>query len=636
MSSPANLRPSIKILILAGIGILSLAALAVHARYYMPFIADDALISLRYARRLLDGLGLTWTDGEIVEGYSNLLWVLLTALTGWLGIDLIKGARILGLGFTSLSVIALLFRQFQRPTTQFFPLASLVGSLLIVLAGPIAVWSIGGLEGPLLIALLSWAVVLSLPFFEQKNLPATFLIPSAFLYGLLCLTRVDGALFTILAVGSLVFHRGLRPSTMRAAIVLGGIPFLFYLGQLIFRLIYYGQWVSNTTLVKVSPSLVHLMEGILYVRDGLWVLAPACFLALLSFAPFLVDKSPQPAGILPLVSIVGWCLYVIGIGGDIFPAWRMLVPIIPLLALQAVDGTAWLEKRITRRLSSRITWLLVSLIIVWYARSQLMDSRNQTARSETWEEYGRVIGLMLKQGFSTARPLLGVEPAGCLPYWSELPSLDLLGLNDAHIARNPPESFGQGWIGHELGDGDYVFSRQPDLLLFCLPWGSDEACYLSGKQMQAQPRFDEMYTLVTFEARRPYKAQSYIFVHRYSPRIGFRAFQDGFILPGYLMNAHPATITYLDSTNQFVVLVNSEISPRIDRLTLPAGKYLIASDPPDPFTVVIKSSLPGSQSEQISLPGYWSNPHGEQVTYQIEISIQGESELRNLLFTQKP
>ena len=55
---------------------LAVACLVMRARGMLPFIADDAFISLRYARRLLDGHGLTWTDGQPVEGYSNLLWVL--------------------------------------------------------------------------------------------------------------------------------------------------------------------------------------------------------------------------------------------------------------------------------------------------------------------------------------------------------------------------------------------------------------------------------------------------------------------------------------------------------------------------------------------------------------------------------
>src|SRR5882757_2842123 len=50
-----------------------------HAYYYYLFVADDSFISFRYVDRLLEGKGLTWTDGHPVEGYSNLLWVLVLA-----------------------------------------------------------------------------------------------------------------------------------------------------------------------------------------------------------------------------------------------------------------------------------------------------------------------------------------------------------------------------------------------------------------------------------------------------------------------------------------------------------------------------------------------------------------------------
>ena len=63
------------------------------------------MISLRYADRLQQGRGLTWTDGERVEGYSNLLWVLMTAGLGWLGLDLVLATRLLGVA----GQLALLF-----------------------------------------------------------------------------------------------------------------------------------------------------------------------------------------------------------------------------------------------------------------------------------------------------------------------------------------------------------------------------------------------------------------------------------------------------------------------------------------------------------------------------------------------
>ena len=78
------------------VGVIAIAVLSLHAASFLPFLSDDALISLRDAQRLLDGFGLTWTEGPPVEGYSNLLWVLGCALGGALGLDLVDAARGLG------------------------------------------------------------------------------------------------------------------------------------------------------------------------------------------------------------------------------------------------------------------------------------------------------------------------------------------------------------------------------------------------------------------------------------------------------------------------------------------------------------------------------------------------------------
>jgi arabinofuranosyltransferase len=75
-----------------GAAAIILLAIAWH---YVPFVADDALISYRYSERLLAGQGLTYTDGERVEGYSNLLWVLLVAAGGWMSSYLILVGRII-------------------------------------------------------------------------------------------------------------------------------------------------------------------------------------------------------------------------------------------------------------------------------------------------------------------------------------------------------------------------------------------------------------------------------------------------------------------------------------------------------------------------------------------------------------
>jgi hypothetical protein len=67
-----------------------------------------------------------------------------------------------------------------------------------------------------------------------------------------------------------------------------------------------------------------------------------------------------------------------------------------------------------------------------------------------------------------AGSLVALNAAGVVPYLSELPSLDMLGLTDVHIAHAPIE-LGHGVLGHEKHDAAYVLSRKPQLIILGLP-----------------------------------------------------------------------------------------------------------------------------------------------------------------------
>ena len=113
-------------------------ALAVHASTYLPFFADDSFISLQYARRLLDGKGLTFADGEWVEGYSNLLWVLLVAGMGALGIELVDAARVLGLLCMVLALGVVSVRFWASGGVASVGIAAFLAS-----SGAMAIWAVG-------------------------------------------------------------------------------------------------------------------------------------------------------------------------------------------------------------------------------------------------------------------------------------------------------------------------------------------------------------------------------------------------------------------------------------------------------------------------------------------------------------
>ena len=118
-----------------------------------PFFSDDAFISLRYAERLLDGHGLSWTDGERVEGYSNLLLVLLVAGLGGLGLDLVAAARVLGGVATALALLAL--ARALRPASALQSLFTAAVPLLAASTQVLLGWTFAGLEGPLVLCLLA-------------------------------------------------------------------------------------------------------------------------------------------------------------------------------------------------------------------------------------------------------------------------------------------------------------------------------------------------------------------------------------------------------------------------------------------------------------------------------------------------
>lgn len=61
--------------------------------------------------------------------------------------------------------------------------------------------------------------------------------------------------------------------------------------------------------------------------------------------------------------------------------------------------------------------------------------------------------------------LIAVDAAGQVPYFSDLPAIDMFGINDFHIGRLAVPTLGQGTPGHEKMDLVYVLTRQPEYVV---------------------------------------------------------------------------------------------------------------------------------------------------------------------------
>ena len=575
------------------LAVLPLALLAAHAAFYMPFLSDDALISLRYAGRLLDGQGLTWTDGRPVEGYSNLMWILLISLLGSAGLDLIAAARLLGLLCTGL-VIACAAGWYLAPARwRAGTVAFLVGTLFFAGVAPTAAWAIGGLEQPLVAAALASAVPLfwaaAETQFSRRRLALALSVPLA----VLCLTRPDGPLFTAgILLSALLCDAaaGRRPSTPFLAAV-GAMPALAYGGQLVFRLLYYGEWVPNTALVKLTPSVHHLLGGLVYAGRGLWALFPASGLAVALVAAGIARPASRERYIPIAVLLAAWLGYVTAIGGDVFPAYRHFVPVVVLMTYALCEALATAGTRPRRPVLLATALGLVAITVL----RQPADAGNRRAIEERWEWKGRSLAWTLRDAFASQRPTLAVTAAGCLPYWSGLPCLDMLGLNDYYLPRNKPRDIGRGYLGHELGDADYVLSQSPDIIVFNIGTAPD---FRPGEELVSRPDFHSRYALMRVRTAYPPAFTAQVWFHRESNRIGCLRKGARLTIPAWFFNADSNTVARLDG-RRLVVDVDAE---RPAGTVVPglAAPHRIAVLSPRPQAIFCRAE-PGETGTRITL-----------------------------------
>lgn len=474
----------------------ALVLLACQASWPWPFFSDDAFISLRYAQRLLAGDGLTWTDGERVEGYSNLLWVLATATLGALGLDLVLAARLLG---GALTVAALwLLACAGRPDSARTAASAALAPLLAASAQVVLGWTLGGLEGPMVLCWLAWGYSRLLrAHATEPDLaawsPAT-LHRASVPFALLCWTRPDGPLWvaaTGLSLGLCTVAHGL-PTALVQALRFAALPFAAFALQLLGRGLYYGDVVPNTAHVKAEFDPAALPAGIDYLLAAAGAHLGLVLAAGAAVVLGLVRAATRAPALLLLVPILVWFAYLIAIGGDHFPGRRLWHGAIAPLALMA-----------TLRAGRAVPWPWSLALVVaasWNVAIARTDPQSHELRGEIWEWRGRAVGHALERAFGAQRPLLAVDAAGAVPYYSRLPALDMLGLCDRTIATTPTPA----WLstmqpdvprppGHLRGNGRYVMDRAPDLVLFATPPGLPLPVFASGCEIEDDARFLDGY-----------------------------------------------------------------------------------------------------------------------------------------------
>ena len=430
----------------------ALAALAlVHARAW-AFLCDDAFISFRYARNLAEHGTLAFNVAaprELVEGYTNFLWVLLLALGTRLGISpeaLAPWLTQVG-ALTGLALACALLRALRGGGAT-----TLIPALLLAASPEFMVWAHGGLETSLATA-LSLAAMAGAASGRWRA--------AGLLTALAGLTRPDALLPIGLFFGTwLIVHGrkrwpGWGPLLQAGALAAG--PLLLHL---LWRHQVYGAWLPNTWLVKQFGGLLRGSYGLWYVTD--W----ARGVGLVALAPLLPWLRAQH--LVLAVPIAGTVGYAWAIGGDFMAYGRFLTVATALLAVLAgwllADAGAWLRARARRLARVPVAELLalgLAALLAASARARWLADR---AQPDGWLA-GRWEGVTAMDRFARERVQAGnwlrervpagtwitVGAAGALPYASRLQVVDAYGLVDpwprrALSLRPSP----RGRPGHQL------------------------------------------------------------------------------------------------------------------------------------------------------------------------------------------
>jgi len=416
------------------------------------FVTDDAYISFRYAANWADGMGLRYNLGEhvAVEGFSNFLWVCVTASLLKLGLDPVTWvpavSALAGFALTGLVYFSL---------RQHFALNRQLSALTVCALGccaPFAVWSTGGLET------MSFTLLLFLVVRAILLRPGSASGVQAGAFGLLtALSRPEGIYWVLLVLALGWSSRRQRGESTQLGASLG-ILLTGFAVYTAWRLSAFEHALPTSATAKLSAGIGvdRLVRGFRYVSMqflttlSLFMIVPAAWEAL---------RPGRRTLALPLLALaLGFPVWAILVSGDFMAFGRFLVPGLPYLAL--LSGLA-LARLVGPNGERRALGVLLALFVAGLGvlpawglypvplsvrepldfrphlegyRSESAYWSQQSTETQRWAERGKALAQFAEPGDSIA-----ISAIGAVGYYSRLFVYDRVGLVTREVAELAPE-----------------------------------------------------------------------------------------------------------------------------------------------------------------------------------------------------
>lgn len=502
---------------------LCLLGFVLHIDYY-AFLCDDAYISFRYARNFGDGFGLIFNPGgEAVEGYSNFLWVVVLALGRVMGIAPDQIANPILTVCSLILVVLVILRCLRDLPARASAWWLLLPATLLASNRSFAVWSTSGLETrlfELLIVAGLLRAISELEAFEGSQRPSW--PGAAVLLALATLTRPDGLLLSACILGVWAFWPLCWGGFQIRRVVMGAVVYAIpVIAHYLFRYFTYGDWLPNTYYVKVNDPWWEM--GGIYFQAFVVEYALVLWLPFVAAGIWLLGRRRSPAAAMIPLTLIVHALYIARLGGDHFE-YRPLDLYLPLLFILIFHGACGLASlRFPSALvagAAGVGVLATALLPALSStdapdgykpgfpggmpredgRAELIDSHahpllfslpgvgdylhhyNSLTKILTHhfiglrrEEHASFLATASLQGHWLAEAVkdgalpedthIAVCCVGAIPYYSDLKTLDRLGLTDRNVARQESASSKEDrMMAHEKVAGvRYAIKRGVDL-----------------------------------------------------------------------------------------------------------------------------------------------------------------------------
>lgn len=440
-------------------------------------LVDDAMISMRYARNLADGHGITWNIGEkSVQGYTNFGWMLYMTLLHLIQLPTSKTSLLLMItNVVCLILNVLTAKRIAELMTPNGWIAPALASTVVAFYFPLVYWSLRGMEVGLLSLLISTATFLALRLrdgFEWKLTAALALILTVSVF-----VRIDAALQASVLAGFVVIcsFRNRRYSHVALiGLVLVAAMILLYL----FQTSYFGKFLPNTYYLKVTGVSVldRISVGIRTLLD--YSLRDLFFLGFVIVGGLLWYSDVRSPAILLLLCLFAiQCAYSIYVGGDYVESQEIganrfvtqgmspLLIAFSVVSYRFLVDVKSLKRNIVHRINRRSLLLLLflssgTILVISGIQWRLWLTKNaHSLSSDIWRAR---LGALIEQG-TDENAVVAAHAVGQVSYYSQRNIIDLLGKSDEFIATTPPAAPFQP--GHNKWNYDYsILELQPDMI----------------------------------------------------------------------------------------------------------------------------------------------------------------------------